>query len=113
MALQYSRNPNPEILLHPLYFYLHFNQDLVDRFPSQSPVPDVLSILHTLLPTFPECKRSQYGPLCSHPNASCAFVTFPPMESINFQDAEGRIFLTVQNPDGCTVLDVNRALADL
>ncbi|KAJ3490053.1 hypothetical protein NLI96_g1723 [Meripilus lineatus] len=35
------------------------------------------------------------------------------MESINFQDAEGRIFLTVQNPDGCTVLDVNRALADL
>lgn len=35
------------------------------------------------------------------------------MESISFQDADGRTFLTVQNPDGCTMLDVNRALADL
>ena len=103
----------PDVLLHPLYFYLHFNQDFSGRFPSHSPVPDTLSILLTHLPTFPECKRSQYGPLCSHPNASCVFVTFPPMESISFQDADGRTFLTVQNPDGCTMLDVNRALADL
>ncbi|KAL4253210.1 hypothetical protein ABKN59_004726 [Abortiporus biennis] len=103
-----------EVLLHPLYFYLHFNQyPGHDASLSNVPVPDAISILLTLLPTFPECRTSQYGPLCSHPNACCAFATFPPMQSLNFQDAEGRTFLTVENSDGCTILDVNRALADL
>jgi len=33
------------------------------------------------------------------------------MQSLNFQDAHGNIFLSVHNSDGCTILDVNRALA--
>jgi hypothetical protein len=100
-----------QIVMHPLYFYLHFAEG-----PPGSPylpLPDTMAILFTHLPTFPESKSSQYGPLCIHPNASCAFATFPPMQSINFQDANGQPFLTVQNPDGCTILDVNRALGDL
>ncbi|THH28716.1 hypothetical protein EUX98_g5471 [Antrodiella citrinella] len=96
-----------DILLHPLYFYLHFSG------PCAEPSPDTLSVLLTHLPTFPECRASQYGPLCSHPNASCAFATFPPMQSLDFQDAHGNTYLSVQNPDGCTILDVNRALAAL
>ncbi|PSR75634.1 hypothetical protein PHLCEN_2v8925 [Hermanssonia centrifuga] len=72
-----------------------------------------MSILLTHLPTFPESKRSQYGPLCSHPNASCAFATFPPMQSLSFQDPWGRVYITVENPDGITILDVNRAFAQL
>lgn len=97
--------------MHPLYFYLHFAEG-----PAGSPhvpSPDTLAILLTHLPTFPESKSSQYGPLCVHPNASCAFATFPPMQSISFEDSNGDPFLTVQNPDGCTILDVNRALGDL
>lgn len=102
-----------DIALHPLYFYLHFSQFPFDHATVRDPTPDVLAVLLTLLPTFPECRSSQYGPLCSHPNASCAFATFPPMESLNFQDAQGNTFLTVHNPDGCTILDINRALAAL
>lgn len=104
------RSP-PQVLMHPLYFYLHFAEGPPGA--AHTPSPDTVAILLTHLPTFPECKISQYGPLCVHPNASCAFATFPPMQSINFQDANGEPFLTVQNPDGCTILDVNRALGDL
>ena len=102
---------SPDVELHPLYFYLHFSETAPDT--PHMPSPDTLAILLTHLPTFPECKTSQYGPLCVHPNASCAFATFPPMQTIGFQDANGDPFLTVHNPDGCTILDVNRALCDL
>ncbi|EKM57270.1 uncharacterized protein PHACADRAFT_254952 [Phanerochaete carnosa HHB-10118-sp] len=101
----------PDVELHPLYFYLHFSETAPDA--PHMPSPDTLAILLTHLPTFPECKTSQYGPLCVHPNASCAFATFPPMQTIGFRDANGDPFLTVHNPDGCTLLDVNRALCDL
>ncbi|KAI0078072.1 hypothetical protein K474DRAFT_1660920 [Panus rudis PR-1116 ss-1] len=109
-----SPHPSPpEVILHPLYFYLHFNHLPSEDAAAFVPYPDTSLILLTHLPTFPESKSMQYGPLCSHPNASCAFATFPPMESLNFEDAEGQTFLTVHNPDGVTILDVNRALADL
>ena len=72
-----------------------------------------MSILLTQLPTFPESKYAQYGPLCSHVNASCAFATFPPVTRLEFENGEGEVFMVVENPEGCTLLDVNRALAQL
>lgn len=85
--------------------------------PSPSPTPpaihDSISILLTQLPTFPESRYAQYGPLCAHPNASCAFATFPPVDRLEFENGQGDIFMVVENPEGCTVLDVNRALAEL
>ncbi len=114
--------PSPlDIALHPLYFYLHFTPSPTSsgggtpEAEVEDPLlqPDYMSILLTHLPTFPESKRSQYGPLCSHPNASCAFATFPPMQSLSFQDPWGRVYITVENPDGITILDVNRAFAQL
>ena len=83
--------------------------------PSPSPpsVPDALSILLTHLPTFPECRYAQYGPLCAHPGAACAFATFPPVGRLEFENGEGAVFMVVENAYGCTVLDVNRALAQL
>ncbi|KAI0342241.1 hypothetical protein BDW22DRAFT_1429108 [Trametopsis cervina] len=110
------RDPFPvskAIEMHPLYFYLHFAHSPDGAPHAHLPSPDTLSILLTHLPTFPESKWSQYGPLCSHPNASCAFATFPPMESLSFEDAHGDVFLSVENPDGCTILDVNRAFGEL
>jgi len=101
------------IELHPLYFYLHFAHKPVGGPGTFQHSPDIFSILLTHLPTFPESKSSQYGPLCSHPNASCAFATFPPMESLSFEDSNGEVFLSVQNPDGCTILDVNRAFVEI
>ncbi|KIP01328.1 hypothetical protein PHLGIDRAFT_32560 [Phlebiopsis gigantea 11061_1 CR5-6] len=103
--------PSRGIAMHPLYYYLHFAESPAGS--PHMPSPDTLAILLTHLPTFPESKSLQYGPLCVHPNASCAFATFPPMQSISFEDANGDPFLTVRNPDGCTILDVNRALGDL
>ncbi|OCH85901.1 hypothetical protein OBBRIDRAFT_273506 [Obba rivulosa] len=127
------------IVLHPLYFYLHFTQTssqatptatrgIVGYLPTPSPspspsppqtpppppahVPDPLSILLTHLPTYPESRSAQYGPLCTHPNASCAFATFPPVERLAYGNV-GTTVLTVENPEGCTILDVNRALAEL
>lgn len=126
--------------LHPLYFYLHFTQTssqtaspatrtTVDvngreagylptpspsppRTPSLGHVPDPWSIISTHLPTFHESRPAQYGPLCAHPNASCAFATFPPVAQLTYESG-GETVLTVENPEGCTILDVNRALAEL
>lgn len=86
--------PGTDIHLHPLYFYLHFAETDPDSPQSHLPCPNTLSILITHLPTFPESRSSQYGPLCAHPNASCAFATFPPMPSITFQDAYGQPYLS-------------------
>ena len=105
--------------IHRLYWYLHFTHS-PGTSEAGSPIleepytlPDVDQILTTALPTFPESKRSQYGPLCIHPNASCAFASFPPSTFLNFHDSFGRVFLSVENPDGVTILDVNRALIEL
>ena len=131
-------HPYYPIEFHPLYFYLHFSQSpsstsnqsrrrsisahLPTPSPSPSPspspppppsIPDAVSILLTHLPTFPECRYAQYGPLCTHPNASCAFATFPPVERLEFENGEGEVFMVVENPGGCTSLDINRALAQL
>ncbi|KAK7680343.1 hypothetical protein QCA50_016583 [Cerrena zonata] len=101
------------VTFHPLYYYLHCNELSPRESSTFVPVPDAISILLTHLPTFPECRTSQYGPLCSHPNASCVFATWPPRETLNFYDGNGHTFLSIHNPDGCTILDINRALADL
>ncbi|EIW52033.1 uncharacterized protein TRAVEDRAFT_40786 [Trametes versicolor FP-101664 SS1] len=124
-------HPDHPLDFHPLYFYLHFSQSYgatsqsrmqgqphtPTPSPSPSPTPpaihDSISILLTQLPTFPESRYAQYGPLCAHPNASCAFATFPPVDRLEFENGQGDVFMVVENPEGCTVLDVNRALAEL
>ncbi|KAI0767712.1 hypothetical protein C8Q74DRAFT_1281951 [Fomes fomentarius] len=139
--LTYTRvrtlHPHHPVEFHPLYFYLHFSQSthyqassstrphrrsisahLPTPSPSPSPppppsVPDAVSILLTHLPTFPECRYAQYGPLCTHPNASTAFATFPPVDRLEFENGDGEVFMVVENSEGCTILDVNRALAQL
>ena len=98
--------PRPTTLaFHPLFYYLHF---------SAGAELDPSNVLHTLLPTHPDCRRKVYAPLCSHSSASCAFVTSPPVRSITLlrPDSES-VIASVRNPDGCTVLDVNRLLGDL
>jgi hypothetical protein len=99
-------DPRPTTLaFHPLFYYLHF---------SAGAELDPSNVLHTLLPTHPDCRRKVYAPLCSHSSASCAFVTSPPVRSITLlrPDSES-VIASVRNPDGCTVLDVNRLLGDL
>ena len=133
-------SPYHAIEFHPLYFYLHFSQSpqstnayggsghrrtISAHYPTPTPsptpspppppaaVPDAVSILLTHMPTFPECRYAQYGPLCAHANAACAFATCPPVDRLEFENADGAVFLVVANPHGCTLLDVNRALAQL
>ena len=99
-------DPRPSTLaFHPLFYYLHF---------SAGAELDPSNVLHTLLPTHPDCRRKVYAPLCSHASASCAYVTSPPVRSITLlrPDSES-VIASVRNPDGCTVLDVNRLLGDL
>jgi hypothetical protein len=99
-------DPRPTTLaFHPLFYYLHF---------SAGAELDRSNVLHTLLPTHPDCRRKVYAPLCSHSSASCAFVTSPPVRSITLlrPDSES-VIASVRNPEGCTVLDVNRLLGDL
>jgi hypothetical protein len=99
-------DPRPTTLaFHPLFYYLHF---------SAGAELDPANVLHTLLPTHPDCRRKVYAPLCGHASASCAYVTSPPVRSITLlrPDSES-VIASVRNPDGCTVLDVNRLLGDL
>lgn len=97
--------PATTLAFHPLFYYLHF---------SAGAELDPSNVLHTMLPTHPDCRRKVYAPLCSHSSASCAFVTSPPVRSITLlrPDSES-VIASVRNPDGCTVLDVNRLLGDL
>jgi hypothetical protein len=99
-------DPRPATLaFHPLFYYLHF---------SAGAELDPAAVLHTTLPTHPDCRRKVYAPLSGHASASCAFVTSPPVRSITLlrPDSES-VIASVRNPDGCTVLDVNRLLGDL
>ena len=99
-------DPRPKTLaFHPLFYYLHY---------SAGAELDPANVLHTLLPTHPDCRRKVYAPLCGHASASCAYVTSPPVRSITLlrPDSES-VIASVRNPDGCTVLDVNRLLGDL
>lgn len=97
--------PASTLAFHPLFYYLHF---------TAGAELDPAAVLHTTLPTHPDCRRKVYAPLCGHASASCAFVTSPPVRSITLlrPDSESTI-ASVRNPDGCTVLDVNRLLGDL
>lgn len=93
------------LAFHPLFYYLHF---------SAGAELDPTAVLHTLLPTHPDCQRKLYAPLCAHASAACAFVTSPPVRSITILHPNSKgIIASVRNPDGCTVLDVNRLLGDL
>jgi len=88
-----------------LFYYLHF---------SAGTELDPAAVLHTTLPTHPDCRQKVYAPLSGHASASCAFVTSPPVCSISlFRPDSESVIASVRNPDGCTVLDVNRLLGDL
>lgn len=98
-------DPRPaKFAFHPLVTYLHFSGLELDP----------AAVLHSMLPTHPDCRRKVYAPLCGHASASCAFATSPPVRSITLlrPNSEG-VIASVRNPDGCTVLDVNRLLGDL
>ncbi|KAI9507100.1 hypothetical protein F5148DRAFT_1208031 [Russula earlei] len=93
------------LAFHPLFYYLHF---------SAGAELDPAAVLHTLLPTHPDCRRKLYAPLCGHASAACAFATSPPVRSITLLHPDSEhIIASVRNPDGCAVLDVNRLLGDL
>ncbi|KAH9956373.1 hypothetical protein BC827DRAFT_1157821 [Russula dissimulans] len=93
------------LAFHPLFYYLHF---------SAGAELDPAAVLHTLLPTHPDCRQKVYAPLCGHASAACAFATSPPVRALTVLHPESEsIIASVRNPDGCTVLDVNRLLGDL
>ena len=93
------------LAFHPLFYYLHF---------SAATALDSTAVLHTLLPTHPDCRRKLYAPLCGHASAACAFATSPPVRAITLLHPNSEcIIASVHNPDGCTLLDVNRLLGDL
>jgi hypothetical protein len=100
-----QRPATTSLAFHPLFYYLHF---------TAGAELDPTAVLHTLLPTHPDCRRKLYAPLSGHASAACAFVTSPPVRSITLlhPDSES-IIASVRNPDGCTVLDVNRLLGDM
>lgn len=100
-----QRPATTSLAFHPLFYYLHF---------TAGAELDPTAVLHTLLPTHPDCRRKLYAPLSGHASAACAFVTSPPVRSITLlhPDSES-IIASVRNPDGCTVLDVNRLLGDI
>ena len=98
-------DPRPaKFAFHPLVTYLHFSGMELDP----------AAVLHSMLPTHPDCRRKVYAPLCGHASASCAYATSPPVRSITLlrPDSES-VIASVRNPDGCTMLDVNRLLGDL
>jgi len=98
-------DPRPvKFAFHPLVTYLHFSGMELDP----------AAVLYSMLPTHPDCRRKVYAPLCGHASASCAYATSPPVRSITLlrPDSES-VIASVRNPDGCTMLDVNRLLGDL
>lgn len=100
-----SHHQSPALAFHPLFYYLHF---------SAGAELDPAAVLHTLLPTHLDCRRKLYAPLCGHASAACAFATSPPVRSITLlRPNSDSAIASVHNPDGCTLLDVNRLLGDL
>ncbi|KAH9028984.1 hypothetical protein EDB85DRAFT_2116819 [Lactarius pseudohatsudake] len=100
-----SHHQSASLAFHPLFYYLHF---------SAGAELDPAAVLHTLLPTHPDCRRKVYAPLCGHASAACAFATSPPVQSITLLRPDSDCAIaSVRNPDGCTLLDVNRLLGDL
>ncbi|KAI0318203.1 hypothetical protein OF83DRAFT_1057232 [Amylostereum chailletii] len=102
------RASSPKLDFHPLFYYLHFSPSSLSLDPT--------SILFTQLPTHPDCRYKLYAPLSAHASASCTFATSPPVRTISFvrHDAEDDdVVASVHNPDGCTILDVNRLFADM
>jgi len=100
-----SHYQSGSLAFHPLFYYLHF---------SAGAELDPTAVLHTLLPTHPDCRRKLYAPLCGHASAACVFVTSPPVHSITLLRPDSDCAIaSVHNPDGCTLLDVNRLIGDL
>lgn len=100
-----SHHQSGTLAFHPLFYYLHF---------SAGAELDPSAVLHSLLPTHPDCRRKLYAPLCGHASAACAFATSPPVSSITLMRPDSDCAIaSVRNPDGCTLLDVNRLLGDL
>ena len=100
-----SHHQSGTLAFHPLFYYLHF---------SPGAELDPTAVLHSLLPTHPDCRRKLYAPLCGHASAACAFATSPPVRSITLLRPDSDCAIaSVRNPDGCTLLDVNRLLGDL
>jgi hypothetical protein len=100
-----SHHQSGTLAFHPLFYYLHF---------SAGAELDPSAVLHSLLPTHPDCRRKLYAPLCGHASAACAFATSPPVRSITLMRPDSDCAIaSVRNPDGCTILDVNRLLGDL
>lgn len=100
-----DQRPSTSLAFHPLFYYLHF---------TAGAELDPTAVLHTLLPTHPDCRRKIYAPVSGHASAACAFVTSPPVRSITLlHPGSESIIASVRNPDGCTVLDVNRLLGDI
>lgn len=100
-----SHHQSGTLAFHPLFYYLHF---------SASAELDPSAVLHSLLPTHPDCRRKLYAPLCGHASAACAFATSPPVRSITLMRPDSDCAIaSVRNSDGCTLLDVNRLLGDL
>lgn len=100
-----DQRPSTSLAFHPLFYYLHF---------TAGAELDPTAVLHTLLPTHPDCRRKVYAPVSGHASAACAFVTSPPVRSITLlHPGSESIIASVRNPDGCTVLDVNRLLGDM
>jgi hypothetical protein len=100
-----SHHQSGTLAFHPLFYYLHF---------SAGAELDPSAVLHSLLPTHPDCRRKLYAPLSGHASAACAFATSPPVRSITLMRPDSDCAMaSVRNPDGCTILDVNRLLGDL
>ena len=98
--------PAEPLVFHPLFYYLHFCP--------RTHAPDAASILLTQLPTVPGGRLQAYAPLAGHSRAACAFATSPPVRAISLvrQGNPEEMVASVANPDGVTLLDVNRLLAD-
>ncbi|KAI0265336.1 hypothetical protein BC834DRAFT_1041800 [Gloeopeniophorella convolvens] len=93
------------LAFHPLFYYLHF---------APGTELDPAAVLHTQLPTHPDCRRKLYAPLSAHASAACALATSPPVRALTLlHPGTDRAIASVRNPDGCTLLDANRLLGDL
>ncbi|KAH9046603.1 hypothetical protein EDB84DRAFT_1465571 [Lactarius hengduanensis] len=90
-----SHHQSASLAFHPLFYYLHFSAGA-----ELDPAAD--------------CRRKVYAPLCGHASAACAFATSPPVQSITLLRPDSDCAIaSVRNPNGCTLLDVNRLLGDL
>ncbi|KII91575.1 hypothetical protein PLICRDRAFT_38355 [Plicaturopsis crispa FD-325 SS-3] len=116
--VHHHEGAHTRISMHPLHAALHLD-------PHVGAHADPFRILSTHLPAV-KIGNGQYAlqeELCAHAPASCVFATYPPVRHITLHipvDAKSHTnapkdtdfaHVDVSNIDGCTILDVNRALA--